>query len=286
LLIDAHTHAFLPADLETLAQRMALLDAHLHDDDPHKWRLFGQGSLEAVAESMARAGAQRFVLLPVASSRERVGQLNRWAAQAAAEHPGLIPFGTLHPKGQVTADLALLLDLSLRGVKLHPFIQRFSLADPEVEELLSQVEAAGLPVLLDTIHPRGLAQAKPHMAQVLEFLGFSGTLPEQVAALARAHPGLKVIAAHGGSLYGWQELDPLMALDNVYFDLAYLNGLIATEALMGIIRRKGPERIIYGSDAPWREPVAFRKWFEDLPLTSGEREMISAGTLLELLGEA
>ncbi|MEW5911708.1 MAG: amidohydrolase family protein [Thermodesulfobacteriota bacterium] len=286
MLIDAHTHAFLPEDLEVLAQRMALLDAHLPDDDPHKWRLFGEGSLGAVAQSMARAGAQRFVLLPVAGSRERVGQLNRWAAQAAAQHAGLIPFGTLHPKGRVAADLALLLELGLKGVKLHPFIQRFSLDHPEAEALLALVEEAGLPVLVDTIHPRGLARAKPHMAQVLEFLGFSGTLPEQIAGLARTHPGLKIIAAHGGSLYGWQELEPLLDLDNVYFDLAYLNGLIETQDLMRIIRRKGPQRIIYGSDAPWREPTAFRQWFEDLPLTSGEREMISAGTVLELLGEA
>lgn len=285
-LIDAHTHAFLPEDLEVLAQRMALMDVHLSDDDPHKWRLHGQGSLEDVSGSLARAGAERFVLLPVSGRRERVAELNRWAARAAAAQAQIIPFGTLHPKGAVAADLGLLLELGLKGVKLHPFIQRFSLEDPEAEALLALVEGSGLPVLMDTIHPQGLARAKPHMAQVLEFLGFSGTLPHQLAALARTHPDLKFIAAHGGSLYGWEELDELIARDNVYFDLAYLNGLIAPERLMEIIRRKGPERVIYGSDAPWREPTAFREWFEELPLSKWEREMIAAGTLLELLGEA
>jgi predicted TIM-barrel fold metal-dependent hydrolase len=104
--------------------------------------------------------------------------------------------------------------------------------------------------------------------------------------LARANPELPIIAAHAGSLYGWQHLDELLELDNVYFDIAYVNGLLEPGELVEIIRRKGPERVIYGSDAPWREPAAFRQWFEELPLSSGEREMIAAGTLLELLGQA
>jgi uncharacterized protein len=285
VLIDGHTHAFLPQDLEVLAKRMAMMDEKLDDDNPHKWRLYGQGSLEAVGRSMAQAGVDRFVLLPVSGKKDRVSALNRWAAQAAEDLPGLIPFAALHPKGQVAVDLEEALELGLKGVKLHPFLQRFSLEDPDTDALLGQVEAAGLPVLVDTIHPEGLVRAKPHMAPVLELLGLEGTRPGQLAALAQAHPGLSFIAAHGGSLYGWDRLGPLMELDNVYFDLAYLNGLIEPEALVKIIRQKGPERVIYGSDAPWRDPMEFRAWFEDLPLTAGEREQIMAGTMLELLGE-
>ncbi len=285
MLIDGHAHAFLPEDLEVLAQRMPLLDSQLEDDDPHKWRLTGQGSLEAVANSMTQAGVEHFVLLPVSGRPERVPQLNRWAARAAEELPAIIAFAALHPKGEVAADLAQVLELGLKGVKLHPFLQRFSLEDPEVAELLGQVKHRGLPVLLDTIHPEGLLRAKPHMAPVLELMGFSGVRPRQVARLAHSYPQISFIAAHGGSLYGWDRLGPLMELDNVFFDLAYLNGLVQPDDLVKIIRDKGPDRVIYGSDAPWRDPVAFRAWFEDLPLTSGEREQIAAATLLELLGE-
>jgi predicted TIM-barrel fold metal-dependent hydrolase len=286
MLIDAHTHAFLPEDLAVLGERLALLDDDLERSDPHKWQVHGGGTVESLVASMERSGAERCVLLPVTGSRGRIGELNRWAAQVAAQHPQVISFGTLHPQAEPERNLSELLELGLKGVKLHPFIQRISLEDPATVQLFRLLAAQRLPVLVDTIHPQGLIQAKPHLEGVLSFFGFVGCQPHQIAALARANPELTIIAAHGGSLYGWRHLGELLDMDNVYFDIAYVNGLLEPGELVEIIRRKGPERVIYGSDAPWREPAAFRQWFEDLPLSSGEREMIAAGTLLDLLGQA
>ena len=38
MLIDAHTHAFLPQDLEVLGERLAFLDEDLPNTDPNKWQ--------------------------------------------------------------------------------------------------------------------------------------------------------------------------------------------------------------------------------------------------------
>ena len=284
MLIDAHTHAFLPQDLEVLGERLAMLDEDLPDASPHKWQVHGGGSVEALLEAMARAGAERCVLLPVTGSRGRVGELNRWVAQVAGEHPEIIPFGTLHPQAEPRRQLGDLLELGLKGLKLHPFIQRINLEQPEAVQLFDLLAGERLPVLLDTIYLEGLVRAKPHLEQVINFFGFSGCEPRQIAALAHAHPGLRLIAAHGGSLYGWEALDPLYGLDNVYFDISYLHGLVTPRRLVEIIRRKGPDRVLYGTDSPWRDAAAFREWFEDLPLTTWEREQVAAGTALELLG--
>ncbi|MFH1033063.1 MAG: amidohydrolase family protein [Pseudomonadota bacterium] len=286
MLIDAHTHAFLPEDLDVLEQRLTLLDDHLPSDNPHKWQIIGGGTLEALSASMSAAGVDRYVLLPVSGKKDRVADLNRWAARAAQADPRLIPFGLLHPQGQAAQDVRLLQELGLRGVKLHPFIQRFSLDDPASDQLFSLLEGSGLPVLLDTLFIEGLVQAKPHLEWVVKMFGFGGCETPQIARAASAHPEVNFIAAHGGSLYGWDSLEPLMGLDNVYFDISYLMGLLEPARLVEIIRRKGPERVLYGSDAPWRDAGAFRQWFEDLPLSPGEREMIASATLLRLLGEA
>jgi predicted TIM-barrel fold metal-dependent hydrolase len=283
MLIDAHTHAFLPQDLEVLGERLAFLDEDLPAASPHKWQVHAGGSVEDLLAAMERAGADRCVLLPVTGSRSRVGELNRWAAKVAQAHPQVIPFGTLHPQAEPKRQMADLLDLGLKGVKLHPFIQRFSLEQPAAVRLFAMLAGESVPVLLDTIHTQGLVRAKPHLEQVLSFFGFAGCEPRQIAALAHAHPGLRIIAAHGGSLYGWDELGELLELDNVYFDISYLSGLVEPGRLVEIIRRKGPERVLYGTDCPWRDAVAFREWFEDLPLTTGEREQVAAGTALELL---
>jgi len=286
MLVDAHTHAFLPEDLEVLSQRLTLLDDHLDADNPHKWQIIGGGTLESLSAIMRQAGVDRYVLLPVSGKKDRVADLNRWAAGAALADPRLIPFGLLHPQGQAAQDLRLLQELGLKGVKLHPFIQRFSLDEPQSDQLFTLLEGSGLPVLLDTLFIKGLVKAKPHLDWVVKMFNFGGCEPQQIARAASAHPGVNFIAAHGGSLYGWDALGPLMDLDNVYFDISYLMGLMEPARLLKIIHRKGPERVIYGSDAPWREAKAFRQWFEDLPLTAGERQQIAAGTLLGLLGEA
>ncbi len=284
MIIDAHTHAFLPEDLKVLSERMSMLDAHLPDDDPNKWFVRGSGDLEGLVAGQAEAGVDRMVLLPVSGKKERCADLNRWSAAAAREHPQIIPFGLLHPQGEVQADLELLVSLGLKGVKLHPFIQRFSLDDAATDAMLGLLEEAGLPVLVDTLHTGGLIKAKPHLEWLMQSLGFQGCEPDQIARAARAHPGLRIIAAHGGSLYGWEHLEPLWDLDNVYFDLAYLKGLLAPERVVEIIRRKGPERVIYGSDCPYRHPARYRAWFEALPLSPAERDQVASGTILELLG--
>ncbi|MBU1451057.1 MAG: amidohydrolase family protein [Proteobacteria bacterium] len=284
MLIDFHTHAFLPQDLNILGERLAFVDKDLADADPHKWQVHGGGSLESLLAAMERSGTDRFVLLPVTGSKGRVGELNRWVSQVALAHPQVIPFGTLHPQAEPRKHLDELLELGLRGVKLHPFIQRFSLDLPEVGQVCAMLAGERLPVLLDTMHSQGLARAKPHVGQMMSFFGFSGCEPSQIAALAHAYPDLRIIAAHGGSLYGWDVLGELLELPSVYFDIAYLAGLLEPRRMVEIIRKKGPERVLYGTDCPWREAVAFREWFEDLPLTTGEREQVAAGTALELLG--
>lgn len=284
MLIDCHTHAFLDEDLEVLRDRLTMLDQHLPDLSPHKWQIHGPGTIAGLTQAMEAAGADRWVLLPVASKKDRAADLNRWAAAAAAAEPRLIPFAMLHPLGPAAADVRLIQELGLKGVKLHPFLQRFSMNHPLTHDLLALLEGGGLPVLIDTLYVEGLVKAKPHMQWVVQMFKFKGCEPLEIARAATAHPTINFIAAHGGSLYGWEHLEPLYELDNVYFDLAYLRGLIAADPLMAIIRRKGPERVLYGTDAPWRDARACREWFEDLPLSTWEREQIAAGTLLGLLG--
>jgi len=222
-------------------------------------------------------------LLPVTGRAGRVGELNRYAAAAAAAEPRLIPFGILHPRGNLARDLGLLLDLGLRGVKLHPFLQRFSFDLPETGAMLDAVAAAGLPVLADSMHVPGFLAAKPHLAWMLDIMLPTGFGPEFLGRAAAARPKLTLVAAHGGCLYGWNRLAPLLELANVHFDLSYLAGLLDRAQAMDLIRRRGVEKVLYGSDCPWREAAASRAWFEDLPLSNWEREMIGAGNLARLL---
>ncbi|MCB2187345.1 MAG: amidohydrolase family protein [Deltaproteobacteria bacterium] len=283
MFIDAHTHAYQPQDLPVMTSRLQVLDAVLPDDSPHKWRLYHGGLLEDLVAAMDVAEVDQAVLLPLTSRPARVSDLNRWAARAAATEPRIIPFGTLHPEGDWACDLAELARLGIKGVKLHPFTQRFELSHPAVGPLLAAVAERGLPLLLDTLETGRLVRAKPHLHWLEQVIGVTGVRTRDVVRLAREHPTLTIIAAHMGSLYGWDRVQPLMELDNVFFDLAYVAGLLPDEQVVSLVRQKGVARVIYGSDAPWRDMAAFRTWFEGLGFSPAEQEALAAGNLLGLL---
>lgn len=283
MVIDAHCHAFLPEDIEGLMQRLAFLDQHMPDEDPHKWRLAMGGTLEDVVAAQEGCAVDRFVLLPVTSRPERVSAMNQWAAEQARRHPQIIPFGSLLPGCDHMAEIQIMHDLGLKGIKLHPFIQRFRLDHPDTVKMFNAIEDSGLPVLIDTLQDDGLVEAKPHMGPLLEAFGLHGCEAHELAALAKAHPGTKFIAAHGGSCYGWDQIRQLDELDNVYYDISWIGYLIPPEEVLRIIRGKGADKVIYGSDAPFREPCAYLNWFETLDLGSHEREMILGGAMESLL---
>ena len=275
MIIDCHTHAYSDVDLEALQNKLVLLDGPLAMDSPHRWRLINRGDVDTLAACEKEAGVDRFVLLPVATRKERVGELNRWSARAARDHPEIIPFATLHPlSSDPLAELEEALALGLKGVKLHSLLQRFDLLEDQSLELLQAVDRAGLPVLLDTLYKPGLIRIKPHLKMFENELGPFATSPGQVEAVAKAFPKMPVIAAHMGSLYGWDRVEPLYGLDNVFFDLAYVDRLLEPAQALDMIRKKGADRVLWGTDTPWREVGPALEWFRRLDLEAGEREMI------------
>ncbi len=285
IFIDGHTHAYLEKDQPALTGKLTMLDGHLAEDDPHRWKTVHEGSLDRVIESERRAGVERFVLLPVATKPGRVAELNRWTAQAAEDYAEVIPFATLHPLADdPAADLAEAIELGARGVKLHTVLQRFELLGEAALTVVERVAAAGLPLLLDTLNEPGLLAVKPHLAMFSAEFGPFATDPNQIAELARRFPELTIIAAHLGCLYGWDQIEPLLDLDNVYLDTAYVDRLLTPEQAAELIRLKGAERVIWGTDTPWRAVSPAKDWFLSLDLTAAERELIAGKNLIRVLG--
>jgi len=284
MLIDAHTHAYNETDRALIQDRSVELDECLPDDDPTKWIPHQDGSMDALLREEERAGIDRFVLLPVSGRPDRVPGLNRWVAGLARRHPALIPFASLIAASPtLEEDLAQVLALGMKGVKIHPFLQRLDILAPEAHRLWSLLEEARLPVVMDSMCVEGLSRYKPHLVDFIEAGRPFETGPERIAAVAEAHPRLCLIAAHLGSLFGWDRLEPLYGPRNVYFDLSFVSGILPDEAVVEAVRRKGADRILFGSDAPWRTPAVERRWFESLPLGEEESEAVAWKNLTALL---
>lgn len=284
MIVDAHTHAYPEEDLTVVKERTALLDQSLPDTDPNKWMLHHDGSLDALLKEERKADIDRFVLLPVSSRAERVGILNRWAADAATTHPEIIPFGTLvADSSSLAGELDEVLDLGLQGIKVHPFLQRLDILSPEARAFWALLEDSGLPVMLDSMYLKGLETYKPHLKDLARIAGPYETGPDRIATLARDYPRLTIIAPHLGSLYAWGKLEPLYPLENVFFDLSFVSYIVPPKQAVDIIRRKGSDHVLFGTDAPWRRPLDAKRWFDELPLRSREFELISHRNLEAIL---
>jgi len=288
VIIDCHAHAWVGEDLAAMRLRVEAEDP-AERDSPHNWTPRFDPSLEALMEHERAAGVSRFVLLPTSRRPERCRELSRWAIEKAAEHSEIIPFGSLHPRStSIDDDVAELKSLGVKGVKLHSLAQRFDPVSPEAMVMYGLIEKTGLPVLFDTMNLAGAVKVKQNLNPTL---GLSletnlETGPKQMLIILEKYPGLRIIAAHMGWLYGWQDMDALYDLDRVYFDLAYVHRLLDVEEAMTIIRRKGADRILFGTDAPYRHPAKALAWFAKLSLTLSEQKQILSGNLIEFLGNA
>lgn len=287
LIIDGHTHCWQPEDLPTLHKASRLYDRGLEPGSVHTWSPLFDPTLDGLLAAEREAGVDRFVLLPVSNKPERCRELCGWAASAAQRHPEIIPFGTLHPySDDLAGDAAALAETGLRGVKVHSLVQNFNPLSDRANQVYAAVADLGLPLLMDSMSLDGAVGFKPNLEAfkaVAEGWGIE-TGPGHIAEISRRHPGLTVIAAHLGCLYGWDRVEALFGLDRVYLDLAYIHPLVTVDQVMEIIRRKGPDRIVFGTDAPYRRPAEALAWLMDLPLSEDERTAILGGNLLRIIG--
>ena len=198
----------------------------------------------------------------------------RLANEGTAAHCAKAP-DRLHGLGLVPLqhpDLAVglldhALDQGLRGVEISSHAPGHELSDPAYEPFWSRAEETGALVFL---HPFGCSLDErldqwylsntvgqpTENAVALSHLIFSGVLDR--------HPGLKLIAAHGGgylpthigrSDHAWRarpdargcEREPGSYLKQLYFDSLVHDPQVLRE----LLRAVGPQRVLLGSDFPF-----------------------------------
>ena len=177
---------------------------------------------------------------------------------------GLVPFQ--HP-GLTVELLDHALEQGLKGVEISSHAPGRELSDPAYEPMWSRAEETGALVFL---HPFGCTLDErldqwylsntvgqpSENAVALSHLIFSGVLDR--------HPGLKLIAAHGGgylpthigrSDHAWRvrpdargcAREPSSYLRQLYFDSLVHDPHVLRE----LLRAAGPERVLLGSDFPF-----------------------------------
>ena len=192
---------------------------------------------------------------------------NDLVLDACRRHPGrLIGFAGVNPwyGDAALAELRRAADVGLRGLVLHPPLQGFLLVDDLADPLVAAAGELGMPVYVPTGTP---VQA----------------LPLQLTELARRFPDTRFLMGHMGHSDFWIDAIPAVAAaPNIYAELSYKQPHTIEDA----VRILGPDRVVFGSDAPFNDLRLELEKFFATDLDDDARELVAAGTLLSLLPEA
>jgi len=230
---------------------MKAIDVHVHafpDELAHRVipRLARQGGIQAYADgtlgglkaSMEKAGIERAVLNPVATSPEQVQNINNWIM--GIEDEAFVPLGGMHPGyGEVTDELKRIHEAGFKGIKMHPQYQSFELDEPRLYKIYDAL--AELDMIL-SLHMGGDIVMPPP---------YTGT-PEKLAKVLDDFPELQVVATHMGGYKHWDAVEKHLMGRQVYLETSFGLGVMPDKRFAAMVRGHGVDKVLFGSDSPWR----------------------------------
>ncbi len=199
----------------------------------------------------------------------RLQRRNLWTCQVAKENPRLIPFIGLDPimspelmRNEIVDKVK---DHGAKGIKLQSAAQRFYPYDPRLRLAYETAVELSLPVLF---HSGG-------MEPLSQF-----ALPQHFAQVASTFPQLTIALAHLGLGYWDQTIALARSCPSVNFDCSAAIGIteaeggLSDDALVSLIREIGVERVMFGSDYHWFDPIQSVERLLRLGLRKEEKRLI------------
>ena len=245
------------------------IDFHVHLPTPD-WLDGSMAGYVEAAEAYFRAPVQRASLTELAgryrglnvravllawdaetaTGRPRVP--NETVAAACRDFPDVFTgLGSVDPhKGEAAvAEVANIAALGLHGVKFHPSLQAFAPDDPVYWPVFAACQEHGLLALFHT-GTSGIGAGQPGG----QGIGLDYARQIRLDAVAAAHPGLTVVAAH----FGWPWHMELVAMalhkSNVYIDISGWSPKRIPAELVRELRGRLAGQFLWGSDFPFITP--------------------------------
>ena len=249
--------------------KMRAIDFHVHLPTPD-WLDGSMAGYVEAAEAYFRSPVQRSSIPDLAEMYRRLETMavllawdaetatgrprvpNETVAAACRDHPDVFTgLGSVDPhKGEAAvAEVANIAALGLRGVKFHPSLQAFAPDDESHWPVFAACERHGLLALFHT-GTSGIGARQPGG----QGIALDYARPIRLDAVAAAHPGLTVVAAH----FGWPWHMELVAMalhkTNVYIDISGWAPRRIPPELVSELRGRLAGQFVWGSDFPFLAP--------------------------------
>lgn len=232
MIIDFHAHIFTdslaPKAREVLIKNSG--NAYKHCTDMTRSGLLSY---------MDAHGIDKSVVLPIVTKQHQTRTVNEWAASINDDR--LIAFGSIFPHtDDYRRDIDMVASLGLKGIKLHPEYQSFTINEPFMFPIYDYAFSKGLIIVQHAGYdPIG---TPPYRSN-----------PRMFAEIADTMRGGVMVAAHLGGQAQWEDVRKYLVGKNIYMDTSMASGYCPRELFEDIVKSHGTDKILFASDSPWSE---------------------------------
>ncbi len=265
MIIDFHAHIFTDSvaknALPVLAERAKI--------DPYT-----DATANGLAKSMMQSGIDLSVIANIATRVEQVSKINKWAVELSNSYPMLISLGTLHPAmsiAELKQEVAYLAANNIKGIKMHPDYQDFFVDDANVFPMYDIIIESGMFILFHSGIDIGLP-------------GIIHCTPERLLRLHDKYSKMKIIAAHMGGYKMWDDVENYLIGTDINLDTSFAISEIGYEKSVSLIKKHGVDKVLFGTDSPWKCQLSELELINSLPLNIKDIELITSGNAMKILG--
>jgi len=261
MLIDFHTHCFPEKIAQKAVEKLSFASGGLknHTD----------GTLTGLKKLMQDSGVDSAVVLNIATNANQQKNVNDFAA-AINDGEKIISFGSVFPDSEdCLYELERIKDSGLKGVKLHPDYQGFSVDDEKMKPIYKKISQLGLITIFHAGHDYGFPP--PY-----------GATPDKMERALSWFDG-PVIAAHWGGVGCFEETLARLCGKDIYFDTSFGYSQMPKYYAQKILDAHGTDKFLFGTDSPWHTANMEMRLLDSLGISDQDMEKITHKNAVRLL---
>lgn len=275
MIVDSHIHLFPTEDVgKTVVENIK---------SEFGVGYYGYGTPDEYLVDMKKSNIDKAVILSF-SPDNQLKNMNFWTTAITrkgknkpAKYPMFIPFISVSPtmKGRTPIEeLEHKHKWGMKGLKIHPVAQGFAPDDERMWPVYEWMVKHELPL---TAHSGINVDEKSCFGE-----------PERWLPVLEEFKDLKLILAHLGNGFWDQTIEIADKYHGVMFDTAIAISQIKSPntlddaGAVDMIRTIGSDRILFGSDYPWINPLKDIERIKNLDITEEDKKLILGGNAEKL----
>lgn len=228
------------------------------------------GTVNGLIEDGNKVGVNHYLIHSVATTPKQVKSINEFIAESVNTNPDIFTgFGTLHPDSEdIQSDFDHLIELGLKGVKIHPDFQQFAMNEERAFKMGEIINDGNVPLMVHCGDFR-----------------YNYSNPEQIKVFLDKFPNLTFIGAHFAGWSIWEEAtEKLAGIPNLYVDLSSSLYDLTPKTAVDLIHAYGSDKVLWGTDYPMWDSPSEMEYFNKLDLTEKEKSQILYDNAAKILG--